>query len=512
MKHGLPVPLCQFHVDMTQATAPPDERDGEGETARAWQGDVERIPFPFRFGVVGNLLPRGFDFDLSGEWLLTASAKGMLHAWRSDGSQVEVLPRAMVKGEVFTQVEAVLGVAGGFVVAGILKEQLTAAHYDFTRRLIKAYVLGPAASAPWKHSAPWKWYYFPELHSVAVRERTTAFAVDLDTGGVYPLAGSPVSLIARARQACAEAHRYLVPPPQMNVWMTFEERPSRGPFVLLDRTTGTVVLDGDGSPAPPWETFMPMADGVPILKNHRILQARCRGNMLAATFCPDSEPNRIALRLFRGPDGIPLSEHSHGARWSFTLSHDGGRLARQIGDGMVEVRDLSGGTVWTTSKGKCHQHMHVELGEMWLTARVGKWTHLLRWDAGLLVRSSRGNYAEFVRRQVTGAGLRTASQEASPDLVKVRDLCYDNQRFASGVAGELFLLVDTFGQLAVCDRTSGDLLVMFFIFREQVAAWMPDGTRYGPASITGGPATPGAPAKIAGVLRQAVQRSKESHG
>jgi hypothetical protein len=69
------------------------------------------------------------------------------------------------------------------------------------------------------------------------------------------------------------------------------------------------------------------------------------------------------------------------------------------------------------------------------------------------------------------------------------------------------MLVDIYGQVAILDQ-SHSLIVMFFFFRGQFAAWMPDGTRFGPATVTGGPETPGALKKIGRALRQATERGR----
>jgi hypothetical protein len=50
---------------------------------------------------------------------------------------------------------------------------------------------------------------------------------------------------------------------------------------------------------------------------------------------------------------------------------------------------------------------------------------------------------------------------------------------------------------------------MFFTFRRQAAAWMPDGTCCGPESLTGRMPTPNA-ARIAAALQATWQRGQEA--
>ncbi len=114
-----------------------------GPDPRGWRGDVEPVPFPFRFGVIHRIERPLFDFDHASRWLLLCTHRGLLHAWKLDGSRAEVLPRAVVEGEVLEQVDAVLGVADGFVVGGRVGKSLVAMHYDFGSRTARAHVLGP---------------------------------------------------------------------------------------------------------------------------------------------------------------------------------------------------------------------------------------------------------------------------------------------------------------------------------------------------------------------------------
>lgn len=503
MKHGMPVRISQFRVDMAQAVAPPERvKERQRQVASSWSGDVEAVGFPFRFGINSNLVANGFAFDEAGEWLLTVSSKGMLHAWRVDCGSSEVLPRGWVLGEVVTKIEKVLGVTGGFVVAGRVRQQLVAIHYDFTRRSVRAYVLGSSADLPWK------WYYFLDLHTIVARERTQTYSVDLDTGGQCPPRDSSSALVSRAKQAGAQAQEYELPPPRLYVCRAWPgpDPNVRGPYLYLDPLKGRILLGGVGSA----QGFIPLADGKPMLRNHRVLEAIYRGNTLAVAVCPMSEPDKIQLRLFRVPEGVPLGELPNHQGRCFMLSSDGNLLARQIDNQWCDVLQVNGGNhpLVRVSGGKCHSDVAVELGDRWMTMQVGRTTWLLRWDLPVLkmVRTTQDR-KNFLREELVNTSLREGGIRASspPDLPS--QMWYDPQRFRGGMQAELKVLVDMFGQIAVFDQAD-ELIAMFFVFRDQFAAWMPDGTRYGPTTITGGPETPGALAKIGMALRQATERGK----
>src|SRR5207248_5676543 len=147
--------------------------------------------------------------------------------------------------------------------------------------------------------------------------------------------------------------------------------------------------------------------------------------------------------------------------------------------------------VFSTLKGKSHQRLAVWLGPRALHVFIGRWHHLLHWGGGRLeIRSSALKQPGISLKHPELLGLVPANGAGLPRFV-----AYDRHRFVEGARKALTIAVDTFGQIAVFDAR-GMLLCMFFVFRHQVATWMPDGTRYGPAELTGGPATAGAKEKI----------------
>jgi hypothetical protein len=303
------------------------------------------------------------------------------------------------------------------------------------------------------------------------------------------------------------------------------------PYLRIYEKKGEMLL---GGVTPAWAPFVPLADGQPMQLG-RMLTGQYAGNVLALLSAYE-RTKPLKLRLFRGPNGVPLGEidqaHNH-AR--FALSADGRRLARQTGPNQVEVRRVDDGLsqLAVTPRGRCHQDMQVELGEMWLTMQVGKMTHLVRWDGPALdVKMTLSDKAAFLRQELAHTNLRTGrirlTRQSLPKSVE-----YDMRRFNAGVIDVLNVAVDSFGQVAVLEYT-GELVCMFFVFRDQFAAWLPDGTRCGPASVIGGPgysssnitisyacsgldssASPPPPppagaVKIGRALREAWQRSLEA--
>lgn len=523
VRRGTPVAVSQFRVDLSRK-GPTPEPEPAGEPGPAWRGNVERVGFPFRFGITTRV--QKFAFDRAGDWLLVASGNGILHAHAVDGSATEVLPRGMLHHDVLTDVEAVLGLAGGFVVGGRLEMELVAMHYHFPERRVVAHVLGAA------EGKRWQWFYLPQFHSVVVRHENVCYGVDLATGERAVHLGTSQGAGTRVAQACAWVMP-LIPggrPPGLDTALHGSGALERMPFadflaqpagkrtaVHLDAASGMLSVtpfpQPTGYPALPnreQERFTPLADGQPLLKGCRIVSAQLGGHALAVTTYPPDRPEQVALRLFRLPGGAALCEFVQASTlFGFTLSGDGQRLARQIGETQVAVHDLrtdaGSEPLSVTPVGKAHSNLMVELGDRCFTARVGERLHLVRWDAGPLAVFTLPSADEAgLKRRLAERGLRCpGAVRYGIEVGKVlAQIYYDSKRFSRSVAGALLLTVDVFGHIALWSYAP-ELVCMFFIFRDKLAGWMPDGSRFGPAALTGGPATADALVKIADALRAA---------
>jgi hypothetical protein len=499
VRHGVPVRLARFRVDLTKR--PPAQPPADRPTASVWvvppwQGDVEPVGFPFRFGLDRRLGVRLFDFDGAGEWLLTTGAAGHLHLDKLDGSHMEMLPRAMIGDNVLTQIDTVLGVAGGFVICGQINSHPVLAHYDLPTRRCTAHSL--AATSP---DPTWGWFYSHECHTVVARGTSQAYAVDLANREcfVYPWEQKPA---LRAAQGILAAQIYSLRPPYVRVKGSASpiwRGPDLSPALALDTSTGTLTLTGV---QPAWEPFVPRADGQAMLKDSRIVHASYRDGTLAALFWGKGQDESM-LRVFRGPPGIPLAEFRYPImeHAGFALSPDGRLLARVADKEQgVCVHDLRKAAIpiYVTPCQRFHDRLVVHLGDHCLSIQIGRVTHLLRWDQGrLLWKQSRSSRRSFVQKELVGRGHDLEGMSARKDCIPGRAV-YDRQRFVAGVIGDVNVAVDIFGQVAVWD-CNGKLVCMFHVFRDQLAAWMPDGTYFaGPKK-----STPDADARLGSALREA---------
>lgn len=502
VRHGSPVSLSRFRVEAESAPAPVAAAAAARSAPGEWRGDVEPVPYPFRFGSHNHHHRLRFAFDYAGEWLLLATVQGVLCATRTDGSGSEVWPRPFVGNAVLREVEAVVGVAGGFVVAGTIGRRLVAAHYDIESRACRVYEAGVTAEL----KEPQAWWYARHSHAAVTALGTRLWCLDLSAGKTAFVAGRGPGAVP------ARSGRYQFCPLRVpggrgaELGISFEvvqdasaTVPESGgfpdwPYLALDPRDGSL---GVGN-VPGWGRFTPLADGRPMLTGCNLVEADCRGPTLAALVNdPRARPPGHVLRVFRGPEGVPAGEFPFRVTPTpFTLSDDGRLLALPVDPSRVEVRDalVRGPARCVTPVGRFHNAVRVELGDGWLALHNGVVLHLARWGAGRLT-------AEVVRGMLPGAGggIEARSNKLPPWL-------YDGQRFVKVAHGWLVAAVDRFGQVALFER-DGRLVGMFFTLRHQFAAWTPDGTRFGPKALLGVPPTPGAAEKIGAALKEAGERA-----
>ena len=248
-------------------------------------------------------------------------------------------------------------------------------------------------------------------------------------------------------------------------------------------------------------------DGLPALKGGRIIQARACGGVVAAIV---STSRQTILQWFSNQDGLAAGT-SGVPRFvsSFALSRDGRRVALGFANRRLEVRDLGGGNIprFVAPLGRYHPSLDVGVGSTFLTIKVGKHAHLIRWDRARLEWSyqSSGDPSTLVAQAMTSRfPLERTRTIATEEWHGLADS--DRSRFVDGCAAfGLEVYVDIFGHIVIRDVNRA-LVCMFFVFRHNVAAWLPDGTRVGPLPIIGGPSTPDGPERIAAALRAAQAR------
>ncbi len=491
VRPGGVVAISRFRVDLTEmATTPP-----KPVPASSWTGDVEPIGFPFRCGLAGYHEPLSFAFDYEGENLLVASNQEMLLLMPTGGGPHQILPRPMHDGKPISRFTGVIGVKGGFVV--------TATTRDGERGM----------------SAPVMAYYHRESRTCRV------FPIDLevrpDLRWLYISGEHAIAVMSGARgcRVCLSGDGKEERLPDTLQWRkpgpgTPERQPMQGceiiaqdqkgvsfhlPVLLLNRQQGELSFEG---PWIGWDPFTPLEEGVPVLRGHSLRAGQVQGCTMAALLLDPA--SQAYLRIFLdGPGSRAIgSLQLSSGREQFTLSQDGRLLAVQLGSGQIQVRNVVPGLGirCVTPLGRFHNNLVVDLGGTSLRVIIGQTTHLIDWSQGRLacfnVRTP--NAAEICRELEAGLLTRATAQPRRP-----KAFGDDTVRFrTSARRGSVAAVVTGLGEVFVFHEET--LVAAFFVFRQELAAWMPDGTRFGAESF-GGPATPGAAGLIGEALLNATK-------
>ena len=511
LRRGLPVVLARSRITVAEEKAAAVARSSGAQlgTGSAWKGNVEKVPFPFQCGILERIDSpqtddrRHFDFDEAGERVLVVGRFGLLFCWRIDGTDAEILPRPLVDGEILRPVKTVVGVAGGFVVVGSHKRNQVLAHYDFPTRTCNVHTMRdrePTGS----------WFYYRELHSVAARHRLRVMpGPALDLAGC----GEKATTTSRALGASIRAQSGLLPDPLI-VRETGEipSDPLRDPQFLalsLDSRTGTVQFRQGSDDV---RALTALCDGRPALKGSNIVRARQGGDVMAVLFEGGTAPGLYFLSRSRATVlGTILLGDLPGAG-VFALSRDGQRFARTVDEFTLEVRDVPGGhppvlvtpqeSLWihfATLGRSCLLISEFELGG----PRRPRFSCLIRWDRGRLEVVARD--AEALLAQLGGPV--AVSRAVLPENL---GRGHDRNRFVQFIEHKgARILIDRYNQLAVLDK-DGDLTCVFFMSGTDIAAWLPDGTRWGPRRYIGGEPTPGASERIAAALKRAEPDERRS--
>lgn len=486
LRQGEPTPISRFRVDFRATEELPICLSTD---QGLWTGDVELVPFPFPNGPIQKILAAGFDADA--RFLLVVTQRGYLHLWDLESGKVEILPRALhEEGKPVTEVHAILGVRGGFVVAGQHRYDLIAAHFDIDRRRVRLHRLGLAATGAAC------WYSFPGLNAIAVRDGEQCRGLDLDSGGRFEQGGNASGQHPRAYAANYKALEHELPLPRIPTRL-HEFGRSQAPIselhLLHDRVSGVIRIRSGAKS----KTIHPKADGKNLFEGVAILQALFAGGTLAIRSqlsMSDSrwhlidveEPSNI-IELVVGPKNDPIS----------TLSSDGSCFAHSLQSGRVAVhRCVEGGPqVLVTAAGKHHNNLAIRLGKTAMHIVIGHKRHCLMWSNGCLAHQ----YERLQKQTQIDEGWWVANQRGQQHPLAA----YDPDRFVSIASNAIDVLIDATGQIIVFDPQRKRIVCIFKVRRRNLAAWMPDGTRYGPADMIGGPATPDALQRIGAALRQA---------
>ena len=507
LRRGLPVVLARSRIDFVAAESPAAPAPSVPDRAilMVWKGNFESIGFPFHTGALDQLESNwhpsfsSYDFDEAGERILIVGRHGLLFSCRLDGSEAEVLPRPRVGSEVMTIRKYVVGVAGGFVLEGLCQARRFLVHYDFPTRTCTLHEIDD-------QQGELTWMYYRDLHAiaglVANRERP-AVAFDLGETGAGALTSS------RATRAAGRADARIRPDSFAfsSVWISPTIRrtdPPNSHSLRLDSGSGTLHFQLDTGDL---GAITPLEDGRPALYGGQLVRILEGGDVLAMLVVQVANPALyfISVSSSRVVGTFPLTGRP--GRIAFALTRDGQRFARPVDSRRLEVRDVPGDQRPLLATAYENTWIHfATLGRSCLLVREfdlggprrARCCWLIRWDQGRL--DVVVDEADSLLDQVGGVVAVSRSVPTGND-----GLGYDSTRFVQMIENRgLVILIDRYNHLVVLDR-GGGLVCMMFVSRRECAAWLPDGTMFGPRRLLGGEPTPGAGERIAAALKRAEQ-------
>jgi hypothetical protein len=499
LRHGQSISIRKFSLSKPRKAEPTPQVEAAPDAP--WTGPVEPIPFPFRFGLVGSVTHMAM--DTQGRYLFTACNNGLLHAWNLTDDRYELLPRPMGGRDLSKTTVAMAGTHGGCAVLHHHGSQAYLTYYDMhVRRVTVRPVPGIGVG---------RLDYVPLTHCAIARHWSEAREIT-----VFDLDHEHGSIRSRDTWAILERLGNFSLPPQIQVVSQPPDRllstahsgrppglPEFAQNALLyqPRDGRLAALVGDES----WKAWTPLSDGGALLRDAVVREAVCSGGTLAMRVFRKEQEHVL---LFRGPHWEFLGEYNTQLGVTgLAISEDGAHVAfRNKAANVVAFRVADTvERVAAATAAKHHASLFVDVGDSWFTVYGGKFTHLVRWDRERLeiaFLQGQRDITEFLKRKPDAAALNPARVTLKPGLTAACK--YDPgrfERYGYSRAGLLFVTTNL-GEIAVFGP--GDALVaMFFVYRGTVAAWLPDGTRYGPAGITGGPTSPDALGKIGSVLRKA---------
>jgi hypothetical protein len=489
IRHGAAIVRSRFHVEFKPSQPPPAAVRLPASRDLAWTGDVEAIPFPFKIGSTGPI--EHLDFDNHGSSMLTVDKRGVLQLWHLDDEVCETLPRVQYKEKALVEYLAIMGVPGGFVMAGKYGYAIVLVHLDLARRKVTARASPQRTFSEHLNSLVW-FRYSPTYHCVVLEHDVHQFvAYDLDAETFHTIDGNDGPTRSRGALACRDASLGRLPRYQRE-WKAVNNNgssltPENSVFQWNSRT-GEINLRGSqfGDVA-----MTPLSDGKPILVGHDILFVDGAGFHVLVKLGRDAESRRFLL--LNGATQSVVRDYPQ--RWNKTLilravlSPDGTRVALLLANHRVVVDTIATGNIFTTRPGGFSHdtdHYFSERGVAICSGTNRRVWHFFRWTYGVLTHS----IAYHSSPSGTSGSMPWQSASEGGRLPQ----------------SPLTVRVGQFGQLQIQNQR-GDVLASFFAFRGQVAAWMPDGTRYGAESLHLGPATPAAAEKIGKALIEAEKEA-----
>ncbi len=494
--------ITQIRVDLKTkqlpTPAPSIPQLGEAAPYLPWTGDVEPYGYPFWIGLAGKVEETAFDHE--GKWIFVRTGeRGSLFAARLDGKVKEILPLPRADFHEQYRLLSLQGVLGGLclIASSPTNKQVAIAHYDCVRRRVSLHRIG---EQPWSH---FDFRYDPHRHSI-VTSFVTRF--DLALGELKDRPEEPSGIgktdsRGKSHETSPDRQRLSVfEPGRMN---------SLGASALeLKPATGELYLSSPVEADP--SSMLPLENAKPVLADCTLRKAILCNETLLLEFTHKGVADGNKLLLLHVSNGRVLGTVTSNKSLHAALACDGLSMAYRMpsGDRLV-VADVMRGCapILRLERGRFHSQLRFWMKPGGLFVAIGRINHLIAWNTGDLdfeLRITKGRLSAAIDSKLLKDFTMEGDENKPLPGYRSRPRA---DRFVSIAISKLIALADTLGHIWIF-QPSNRLLCTFFFFRSSVAAWLPDGTRWGPPNLIGGSSTPGALEKISNTLASAEQEGR----
>jgi hypothetical protein len=444
----------------------------------AWKGPVEPIPFPFRFGLHGAI--QHIALESLGQYVAVWTASGMLFAWNIQTGMGGPLPKPCHATKIVHAIQLV-GVRGGFLLLGHDQHQVSLAHYDLNSRVMKLYDLEFEFK---KHNVANARVRVSNAEHVAFVELTESYyaVIDLHTGemikqlllSLSPNPAHRLDQLVREHHEAESAydHRHSIPYvlkkiPEIGNAAVMQGNPMG--YWFAPKSGALWLAIGLRVDSLQDRFLTPQADGAPLLKDRVLDLVLFAGNTVVCFL------DHLRAYFLNPVRKTVIGEIPVG-RKIFSLSEDGKFFASEFDTHQVRVHQIEDNVQLKLTLPVGGAHCNLEF--CWfdeLYIQIGSQLHVISWRKGPLQHQIRvGSLPDHhdVDRP----------SRSVPDYF--REL--DAKRFTRHLHVGVDLIVDIYGQFIFWDSIHEELLGMLWIWRKQLAVWLPDGTCYGPAELIEG--------------------------
>jgi|GEM_PF-4348491 len=509
-----------------------------------WRGDIEALPCAFN--VDAECFDSDWTLDPSGEYMMRLDPLGLPTLYHFPSGEIEQAPRAFTEAcGPLAQPHTLTGVHGGFIVLGRAGEHHVMAHYEcFGVRRVTLYRVAwempdGFGKLPSYDANQHAYYFGPLQGDGALRSHSTRDEALPALAGESSFTSFAMRELAPKNEASAgdfirvslrDMSCVYVPAPwdsrpslsvsdptivrviERRAGLDAESADDRAPFadtLYVDSARGECVLK---SKLHLDRVITPQDEGRRLLAKGRVTSARLRDNTLAFAI---SHPERSMIVTADASEqqvrnlrwGRPFNFKLHIASNGCLVWADSPEGAEESAghSRMIFLDPSSTKTNFRIATAQVEE-LRIEGGNYWLLIRcTSGHTHFITWEGKTLkaLHSADAKPATWFLKGIQGGDSMALERGRDIQLEEAHAFCATSAlRSAYELPNRSVVMTDVWGRVWL-QSPSTELIGALMIREARIAAWMPDGTTYGPTSMTGKAATRFALNRFAEAIRNA---------